>query len=208
MGNALPYAIGAQLAFPDRQIIAFAGDGGLTMTLGELATCVKYRLPVKIFVLKNDTLGMIRWEQMMFLGNPEYGTELQTVDFAKVAEGFGLSAWRVDRAEALPETIRAALAHEGPVLVEAAVDPDEPLMPGQIKPEQAENYAEALRRGQPNAQRIALTLFRDAVEDLGENGETIKEALDKKAPELGAAAKRSKGSSPSKSPEAGDNRHR
>lgn len=184
MGCALPYAIGAQLAFPRRQVVAFVGDGGLTMSLGELATCVKYRLPVKVFVLKNNTLGMIRWEQMMFMGNPEYGTELQNVDFAKVAEGFGLKTLRVERSEHLQDVIGQALAHDGPVLVEAVVDPDEPLMPGQIKPEQAEHYAEALKRGQPNGRRIALTLFRDAVEDLGPNREQIVEPLAREVPEL------------------------
>jgi pyruvate dehydrogenase (quinone) len=190
MGSALPYAIGAQLAFPRRQVIAFVGDGGLTMTLGELATCRKYRLPVKIFVLKNNALGMIRWEQMMFLGNPEYGTELENVEFAQVAEAFGLKGFRVERPDDLPQTIAAALAHDGPALLEAIVDANEPLMPGQIKPEQAEHYAEALRRGQPNARRIALTLFRDAVEDLGQNRPTIEEAMEKKVPELAAEAKR------------------
>ncbi|HYD85672.1 MAG TPA: thiamine pyrophosphate-dependent enzyme, partial [Opitutus sp.] len=184
MGCALPYAIGAQIAFPARQVIAFAGDGGLTMVLGELATCVKHQLPIKIFVLKNNTLGMIRWEQMMFLGNPEYGTELQNIDFGRVAEAFGLRAFHVEQPVDLADAIDAALAHPGPVLVEATIDPDEPLMPGQIKPEQAENYACALKNGQPNARRIALTLFRDAVEDLGENRRTIPEQLREKVPEL------------------------
>jgi pyruvate dehydrogenase (quinone) len=184
MGCAVPYAIGAQTAFPQRQVIVFAGDGGLTMSLGELATCVKYKLPIKIVVLKNNTLGMIRWEQMMFLGNPEFGTELQPVDFAKVAEAFGLRAFHVEHPDDLRRTFEAALAHDGPALIEAVVDPNEPLMPGQIKPEQAEHYAQALKRGQPNRQRIALTLFRDAVEDLDGNKETILEGLRKKVPEL------------------------
>ena len=184
MGCALPYAIAAQIAFPQRQVIVFAGDGGLTMSLGELATCVKYQLPIKIVVLKNNTLGMIRWEQMMFLGNPEYGCELQPVDFAKVAEGFGLRAFHVERPDDLRATIGDALAHDGPALIEAEVDPNEPLMPGQIKPEQAEHYAEALKRGQPNRQRIALTLFRDAIEDLDGNGGKIIAGLKKKVPEL------------------------
>jgi thiamine pyrophosphate-dependent acetolactate synthase large subunit-like protein len=185
MGCALPYAIGAQLAFPGRQVIAFAGDGGLTMSLPELATCVKYRLPIKIFVLKNNTLGMIRWEQMMFLGNPEFGCDLQPIDFTRIAVGFGLKTLHVERQEDLHSVIAEALAQDGPVLVEADVDPNEPLMPGQIKPEQAEHYAEALERGQPNAQRIGLTLFRDAVEDFAsENRETIITNLRKKAPEV------------------------
>jgi pyruvate dehydrogenase (quinone) len=193
MGSALPYAVAAQVAFPQRQVIAFAGDGGLTMMLGELATCKKHGLPIKVFVLKNNTLGMIRWEQMMFLGNPEYGTELENVDFAKVAEAFGLKAFHVERPDDLPKIVAEALAHDGPALVEAVVDPDEPLMPGQIKPEQAEHYAEALRRGQPNARRIALTLFRDAIEDLGENRPTLEQALEKKVPALAQQAKKEKG---------------
>src|SRR5918995_5221469 len=76
MANGLPYAIAAQIAYPDRQCVAFVGDGGFSMLMAELATCVKYKLPVKIIVIKNNTLGMIKWEQMVFLGNPEYGCEL------------------------------------------------------------------------------------------------------------------------------------
>lgn len=105
------------------------------MVMGEIATCVKYRLPIKLFVQKNNLLGMIRWEQMMFLGNPEYGVELQDIDFAKVAE--------------------------------------------------------ALKRGQPNRERIGLTLFRDAVEDFGENRELIEEGLRKQAPDVLESAERS-----------------
>lgn len=184
MGCALPYAIGAQWAFPGRQVIAFVGDGGLTMSLGELATCVKYQLPIKVVVLKNNALGMIRWEQMMFLGNPEYAVELQNVDFAKVGEGFGFKSWRVDRADQLNKTIAQALHHPGPCLIEAVVDGYEPLMPGQIKPEQAEKYATALKRGEPNKQRVALTLFRDVIEDLEPNSSRVREALQNQVPDL------------------------
>jgi pyruvate dehydrogenase (quinone) len=73
MGNGLPYAIAAQIAYPERQSIAFVGDGGLTMSMGDFATAVQYNLPIKVIVIKNDTLGMIRWEQKGFLGNPEFG---------------------------------------------------------------------------------------------------------------------------------------
>lgn len=184
MGSALPYAIAAQIAYPERQVIAFVGDGGLTMVLGELATCVKYQLPIKIIVLKNNALGMIRWEQMMFLGNPEYGIELQNVDFAKVAEGFGLESFRVEKAEDVTDVIAQALRSRGPIMIEATVDPLEPLMPGQIKPQQAKHYAEALKRGQPNAHRIALTLFRDAWEDLESNRKTIEAPLKEEVPDL------------------------
>src|SRR5262249_28690422 len=94
MACGLPYAVAAQVAYPDRQCVAFVGDGGFSMLMAEFATCVKYRLPVKVVVVKNNTLGMIKWEQMVFLGNPEYGCELQPIDFAALARacgGVGLS---------------------------------------------------------------------------------------------------------------------
>ena len=81
MGCGLPYAVAAQVAYPDRPVFAFVGDGGFTMMMGELATCVKYKLPVRIVVVKNNSLAQIKWEQMVFLGNPEYVCELQPIDF-------------------------------------------------------------------------------------------------------------------------------
>ena len=86
MANGLPYSIGASVAFPGRQVVCIIGDGGLTMLMGELATLVKYKLPVKVIVIKNNVLGQIKWEQMVMEGNPEYGVELQPIDFAGVAK--------------------------------------------------------------------------------------------------------------------------
>ena len=83
MANGLPYAIAAQIAFPERQSVAFVGDGGFTMLMGEFATAVQYNLPIKVIVIKNNTLGMIRWEQMAFLGNPEFGVEFSPIDWVK-----------------------------------------------------------------------------------------------------------------------------
>src|SRR6266508_2258720 len=85
----LPYAIAAQIAYPERQVVAFVGDGGLTKLMGELATAVKYGLPIKVVVVKNNYLGQIKWEQMVFLGNPEFAVDLQPIDFVKVAEACG-----------------------------------------------------------------------------------------------------------------------
>src|SRR5262249_47543681 len=76
MAPALPYTIAAQVAYPDRQCVAFIGDGGFTMLMGDFATACKYRLPIIVVIIKNNVLGMIKWEQMVFLGNPEYGVEL------------------------------------------------------------------------------------------------------------------------------------
>src|SRR5438552_3731586 len=86
MACGLPYTIAAQLAYPERQCVAFVGDGGFSMLMGEFATAVKYGLPITVVIIKNNTLGMIKWEQMVFLGNPEYGVELQPIDFVTFAE--------------------------------------------------------------------------------------------------------------------------
>jgi pyruvate dehydrogenase (quinone)/pyruvate oxidase len=93
------------------------------MLMGELATCVKYGLDVKVIVIKNNTLGQIKWEQMVFLGNPEYVCELQPIDFATVARGFGVASFTVDDPARCGEILRAALNTRGPALVEAVVDP-------------------------------------------------------------------------------------
>jgi len=89
MANGLPYSIAAQVAYPNRQCVAFVGDGGFSMLMAEFATAVKYELPIKVFIIKNNVLGMIRWEQMVMLGNPEYGVELQPIDFAMFARSCG-----------------------------------------------------------------------------------------------------------------------
>ena len=96
MANGLPYSIGAAVAFPGRQVVCFTGDGGLTMLMGELATIAKYRLPVKVIVIKNNVLGMIKWEQLAFEGNPQYGVQLQPIDFIAVARACGLAGFSVE----------------------------------------------------------------------------------------------------------------
>jgi pyruvate dehydrogenase (quinone)/pyruvate oxidase len=160
MMAALPYAIGAQVAYPDRQVVALTGDGSLTMMMGELATLAQHALPVKVVVMRNDVLGLIKWEQMAFLGNPQYGVELAPVDFVKVAEGCGLKAVRIEDPAAVGAQLEQALAIEGPALIEAVVDPhDMPLTPT-INKEHAKGFAWGLARGEPNREQIALTISR------------------------------------------------
>ena len=166
MAPGLPYTIAAQVAYPGRQSVAFVGDGGFTMLMGEFATAVKYRLPIKVVIIKNNTLGMIKWEQMVFLGNPEYGVELQPIDFVKFAEACGGVGFRCEKPDEVRPALEAALAAKKPALVEAVVDPYEPPMPARIKVDQAVKMAKALARGEPHRGRIALTLFRDKVRDL------------------------------------------
>jgi pyruvate dehydrogenase (quinone) len=166
MACGLPYAVAAAVAYPDRQVVCFVGDGGLTMLMGEMATLIKYNLNVKIVVIKNNVLGQIKWEQMVFLGHPEYVCELQPIDFATVAQGFGLTAFRIDDPKACAETLKTAFASPGPVLIEATVDPNEPPMPPKIEAKQAANFAQALAKGTPGGGRIALTVLSDKVREL------------------------------------------
>jgi pyruvate dehydrogenase (quinone) len=160
MMAALPYAIGAQVAYPDRQVVALTGDGSLTMMMGELATLAQHALPVKVVVMRNDVLGLIKWEQMAFLGNPQYGVELAPVDFTKVAQACGLQAVRIEDPARLGEQLSEALAIEGPAVIEAVVDPHDMPMTPTINREHAKGFAWGLARGEPNREQIALTMSR------------------------------------------------
>jgi len=166
MACGLPYANAAAVAYPGRQVVAFVGDGGFSMLLAELATAVKYELDVKIVVIKNNVLGQIKWEQMVFLGNPEYVCELQPIDFVTVARGFGAEGFRIEDPAECDRILSEALAKRGPVVIEALVDPNEPPMPPKITVSQAAHFAESLIRGTPNAGSIALTVASDKVREI------------------------------------------
>jgi len=166
MACGLPYAIGAATAFPNRQVIAVVGDGAAAMLMGDLVTLKKYGLNAKIVVIKNNALGQIKWEQMVFLGNPEYGCELEPIDCVKVAEGCGISAVSIDDPALCGAQLRDALARPGPCLIEAVVDPYEPPMPPKVEVKQALHMAEALAKGTPHAMKTALTLASDTVREL------------------------------------------
>jgi pyruvate dehydrogenase (quinone) len=158
MGGGVPYAIAAALAFPGRQVVAVVGDGGLSMSLAELATCVRYRLPVKVVVINNSALGQIKWEQMMFLGHPDFEVDLQPVDFAKVAEGLGLRSWRIEDPERCGEILDAALGFDGPALVDAVVDANEPMLPPKRRPDYVEKLEKALGQGVKDREKIEQNL--------------------------------------------------
>jgi pyruvate dehydrogenase (quinone) len=166
MANGLPYTIAAQLAYPKRQCVAFVGDGAFSMLMAEFATAVKYQLPIKVIVMKNNTLGMIKWEQMVFLGNPEYACELHPIDFPAIARACGGIGLTVTEPAACRDILRQALDAPGPVLVEAVIDPFEPPMPPKIKAKQALHMAEALARGEPQRVKIATTILEDRVREL------------------------------------------
>ncbi len=165
MAPGLPYANAAQIAYPGRQVVAVVGDGGFTMLMQELLTSVKYELPIKVVVIKNNVLGQIMWEQMVFLGNPEFGIQLQPFDFVRFAEAAGAKGYRVERPDEIRSTLELAFKTPGPVVIEAVTDPFEPPLPAQATPQQALHMAEALARGEPNATRLGLTIVRDKVRD-------------------------------------------
>jgi pyruvate dehydrogenase (quinone) len=166
MASGLPYTIAAQAAFPDRQCVAFVGDGGFSMLMADFVTAVKYKLPIKVVVIKNNTLGQIKWEQMVFLGNPEYVVDLQPIDFAEFAHSCGAEGFTAEDPEQCGAIIGHFLETPGPAILQAVVDPFEPPMPAKVQVDQALHFAESLARGEPNRTKIALTVLSDKVREM------------------------------------------
>jgi len=166
MANGLPYSIGAAVAYPGRQVVCIVGDGGFTMLMGEMATLVKYKLPVKIIIIKNNSLGQIKWEQIVLDANPEFGVDLQPIDFALYAQAAGAAGFSIRDPKEAESTLRRALEYNGPAVVEAVVDKNEPPMPGHIKLNQAVHFAEALIRGEKYSKEIAKTIIEDKVREV------------------------------------------
>jgi pyruvate dehydrogenase (quinone)/pyruvate oxidase len=167
MACGLPYAIAAQMVYPERQCVAFVGDGGFMMLMAEFATAVQYNLPIKVIILKNNTLGMIRWEQMGYLGNPEYGVEFTPIDFAGFAKNCGGNGYTIRKSEDIKPVMRAAMHKDierKPVIIEAYVDPFEPMVPPKAKSEYIQKISESISKGQPYSDRIGLTLYRNKFE--------------------------------------------
>jgi pyruvate dehydrogenase (quinone) len=140
MANALMHAIGAQVARPDQQVVALAGDGGLAMMLGELITITQNRLPVKTIVVNNSSLNFVELE-MKAAGFVTYGTDLENPDFAAVAQALGIFARRVERSEDLLDAVAEVLAHDGPALLDVVTERQELSMPPSIKAEQVKGFA-------------------------------------------------------------------
>jgi pyruvate dehydrogenase (quinone) len=166
MACGLSYAIAAQIAYPERQSVAFVGDGGFSMLMAEFATAVKYDLPIKVVIVKNNVLGQIKWEQMVFLGNPEYGVELHPIDFAAFARACGGTGFTIEDPKTCGDQLDEALNTPGPVIVDAVVDPFEPPMPPKVSPEQALKFAKSLVKGQPKRMKIAATVAEDVVKEM------------------------------------------
>jgi pyruvate dehydrogenase (quinone) len=167
MAPGMPYAIGIQQAFPGRQVIGYVGDGGFAMLMAEFITAIQHKLPVKIVINNNNSLGQILWEQMV-LGFPEHGVRYPQpfVNYAVLAEANGALGIKVEQAGDVRGAIQQALAHSGPALVDVNVNPNEPPLPGKIEYAQAKKFTEAFLRGQPHKTTIATTLFKDKISEL------------------------------------------
>ncbi len=145
MANALPMAIGAQAAHPDRQVITFSGDGGLSMLMGELLTVKLHNLPVKMFVFNNSSLGMVKLE-MLVQGLPEHETDHEHVNYAKIAEGAGIKHFRIEDPKDAPRLIKEALAYDGPALIDVVTDPNALSLPPTLTFEQLLGFSKAATR--------------------------------------------------------------
>ena len=140
MANAMPQALGAAALDRTRPVVAFCGDGGLTMLMGDLLTAAAHRLPVKLVVFNNGRLGMVKLEQEQ-AGLPEFGTELGDVDIAAIARACGLHAVRVTEPEALEDGVRSILAHDGPALIDVVTNPQEISLPPKVTSGDAWGFA-------------------------------------------------------------------
>ncbi|OFS21913.1 pyruvate dehydrogenase [Corynebacterium sp. HMSC04H06] len=145
MANALPQAIGAQAANPDKQVITFSGDGGLSMLMGELLTVKLHNLPVKMFVFNNSSLGMVKLE-MLVQGLPEFQTDHAPVNYAKIAEAAGIKCIRIEDPKKARKQIKEAMAFDGPVLIDMITDPNALSLPPTLTFEQLLGFSKAATR--------------------------------------------------------------
>ncbi len=166
MAPGLPYAIGAQIAYPERQVVAFVGDGGFSMLMADFVTAVKYKLPIKVVIIKNNYLGQIKWEQMVFLGNPEFGVDLHPIDFAAFAHACGGIGYHAERPDQVGGVIEQFLNAPGPAILEAVVDPNTAPLPGKVQAQQALHFAESLARGEKDAVNIIKDALKDKAREL------------------------------------------
>ena len=170
MANALPQAIGASLAYPDRQVVALCGDGGLSMLLGDLMTVVQYKLPVKVVVFNNRSLGMVKLE-MEVTGLPDNETDMLNPDFAKLAESMGMKGYTVSEPQQVLPTLMEAFNSPGPVLVNVMTDPNALAMPPQVAWNQMTGFVQAMYK------MLITGRTQEIIDTINSNYKHIKEVL-------------------------------
>jgi pyruvate dehydrogenase (quinone) len=145
MANAMPMAIGAGLSHPDRQVIAFCGDGGISMLLGDLMTISQYQIPVKIIIFNNRSLGMVKLE-MRVEGYMDWQTDMVNPDFVKLAEAMNISAWEAKESKDVEEALSNGFKHEGPAIINIFTDPNALAMPPSLNFDQVKGFAQSMGR--------------------------------------------------------------
>lgn len=145
MANALPHAIGAQFAYPERQVVAMAGDGGLSMLMGDMLTAQTYDLPLTVALFNNSTLGMVKLE-MLVDKLPDFGVDVPGTNYAAIAEAMGWHAVRVEKPQDLEKAYAEALAHKGPSLIDIVTDPMALSIPPKITSDQVFGFATAMSK--------------------------------------------------------------
>src|SRR3954451_6580404 len=131
MANALPHAIGAQMLYPNRQVVCMSGDGGFAMLMGDLLTILQYKLPIKIVLFNNSALGMVKLE-MEVAGMPDYQTDLVNPNFADVANAMGFKGIRIEDPSDVRSGLQKAFAYRGPALVDVVTDANALSMPPHV----------------------------------------------------------------------------
>jgi pyruvate dehydrogenase (quinone) len=139
MANAMPQAIGAQLAFPKRQVICMSGDGGFSMLLGDLLTIAQYELPIKLVIYNNSSLAMVKLE-MRVAGYEDFGVDVQNLDFSKIAEAVGIRGFRIEDAKDLKSTLAKAVRHPGAALIDVVTNPNALALPPKIDANELAGY--------------------------------------------------------------------
>ncbi|MDN3594746.1 thiamine pyrophosphate-dependent enzyme [Zunongwangia endophytica] len=170
MANAMPMAIGAGLGHPDRQVIAFCGDGGISMLLGDLMTISQYKIPAKIIIFNNSSLGMVKLE-MQVEGYPEWQTDMANPDFAMIAKAMNIESWVVKNPSDVRQALAEAFAYDGPAVVNIFTDPDALAMPPEIKFEQMKGFAKTMGKMMLNGKSA------DVIDTAKSDAKYLKELL-------------------------------
>ena len=145
MANAMPMAIGAGLSHPERQVIAFCGDGGISMLLGDLMTISQYQIPVKIIIFNNRSLGMVKLE-MRVQGYVDWQTDMVNPDFVKLAESMNIAAWEAKESNEVEQALLNGFKHDGPAIINIFTDPNALAMPPFINFDQMKGFAESMAK--------------------------------------------------------------
>jgi len=171
MANAMPHAIGASFACPSRQVVALCGDGGISMLLGDLATIKQYKLPIKIIVFNNRSLGMVKLE-MEVLGLPDFQVDMDNPEFSQVAEAMGIKGITITDPQKLESGLQEAFFHDGPVLVNIMTDPSALAMPPKIEMKMVGGMALSMTKMMLGGK------FEDVLETVKANYKHLPEILD------------------------------